>query len=142
MWRANCKAKQRTSPLHVTHSVDLSRPPVSPTPITPQTYDKKLFDKKSWVKNHPFWDPNSAPYVKNPYIGLRKFLGQPQIWRFLNSRLGCTKDDLKSVHRFVWLDKTLLLLSAVLRVWRPNLETLPPRPQCRRRKSNPAEARP
>ena len=57
---------------------------------TPQTYDTKLLDKKSWVKNHPFWDSNLRPYVRNPFEDLKKFLGQPSIWRFLNSRLGCT----------------------------------------------------
>ncbi len=56
----------------------------------PQTYDKKPFDKKSWVNNHPFSDPSPMPYVRNPHVGLKEFLGQPHTWRFLNSRLGCT----------------------------------------------------
>ena len=47
--------------------------------FTPQAYDKKLFDKESWVKNHPFLDPMLMLYVKIPYVGLKKWLGQPQI---------------------------------------------------------------
>ena len=64
---------------------------------TPRTYDKKFLDKKSWVKNHPFWGPKSGPYVRNPYVSLKKFLTQGPIRGFLIIRLGCTPPSLKVV---------------------------------------------
>ena len=39
--------------------------------------------------NHPFWDPNFGPYVRIPFEGLKKCLGQSSIWRCLKSCLGC-----------------------------------------------------